>query len=79
MAKTKIGAAEALKTFKGKSISVQEARFVKNKGDDGKVRDVAETKMEALAERHVLDAARYDDGRTVIVTIDGRRHEAAAA
>lgn len=78
MAKTKISATEALKAFKGKSIEVQEARFVKKTDDAGKVREVADVKMAPLAEKHVLDAAQYDDGRVTIVTIDGRRHEARA-
>lgn len=75
--RTEIGAVEALKSFKTKNIEVQEARFVK-KIVDGKQREVAEPKAVPLAERHVIGAAQYDDGRVVIVTIDGRRHEARA-
>ncbi len=77
--KTEISAAEALKTFKGKAIEVQEARAVTLKGEDGKERPGFKTEMKPISEKHVLAAASYDDGRVTIVTIDGRRHEARAA
>ena len=75
MAGTKITAAEAVKFFKGADISVQTARPVKVKGDDGVMRPAFETKRAPLAEAHIHAAADYGD-RVVIVTIDGQRHEA---
>lgn len=73
-----IAAAEALKAFGKQNIEVQEATPVKVKGDDGRERPGFKTQMKPLAEKHVLSAKRWDDGRVTITTIDGRRHEAAA-
>ncbi len=77
MAKAKqITAEEALKFFKGAKISVQHARRVKKKGEDGVEREAFETKSQDLSEAGILSAADYGD-RVVIVTIDGKRYEAA--
>jgi len=78
MAKTEIKASEALQAFKGGKIEVQTAKPVKVKGEDGKERDAYEVKLAPLAAEHILAASKYDDGRVVIVTIDGRKHEARA-
>lgn len=78
MGKKTIAAAEALKVFGKMDIQVQEAMPAKLKGEDGKERPGFKTQMKPLAEKHVLSAAKYDDGHVSIVTIDGRRHEAAA-
>jgi len=72
----KIEAAEALKLFRGQSITVQTTTPVKVKGEDGRERPGYKTKDEALAAEHVL-AARDHGDKVVIVTIDGRRYEAA--
>lgn len=72
-----ISAADAVKAFKSQSITVQTATPAKVKGADGKMRDGFKTNMTPLAEEHVL-AARVADGRIVMVTIDGRKYEAAA-
>lgn len=70
-----IAAADAVKAFKGQRISVQEARPVKVKGEDGVMRDAFKTEDVALAAEHVLSAKLYEDGRLTITTIDGRRYE----
>jgi hypothetical protein len=71
-----IAAADALKFFSRQSITVQTATPVKVKGEDGVERPGYKTKDEALAADHVL-AARDHGEKIVIVTIDGRRYEAA--
>lgn len=73
---TEFGAAEALKFFKNASITVQEARAVKSKGEDGKTREGYATRDVPLAEKHVLSAKAWPGERITITTIDGRRHEA---
>lgn len=81
MARTEISAAEALKAFKTKPF-VQTAKpgKVKYKDDAGqeRERDGPLTKDVELAEAHIIGAAKYSDGRVVVVTIDGKRHEARA-
>jgi ribosomal protein S4E len=81
MAGTKISAAEAVKAFKTRPM-VQTARVGKVQVDagDGKKteRDGYVTKDEQLSEKHILSAVKFDD-RLVVVTIDGRKHEAALA
>ena len=74
-----IRAAEAIKAFKGQKIEVQEARPVKVKGEDGKVREAFDTKVATLTEKHILSGKRYEDGRITITTIDGQKYEAGAA
>ena len=69
-----IAAKEALKFFKN-SIEVQTATPVRTKGEDSIERPGFKSKMERLAEEHVLSARDYGD-RVTIVTLDGRRHEA---
>ncbi len=73
-----IPAAEAVKAFKRKPL-VQTATPTrlpyKSDVGKGKVRDAFIVKDEELTAAHVLAAKRYDD-RVVIVTIDGKRHEA---
>ena len=71
-----ITAADALKFFGRQNITVQVARPVKVKGEDDKERPGFKTKDEALAEEHILAARDYGD-RVTLVTIDGRRYEAA--
>lgn len=73
--RTEISAGDAMKFFKGGRITVQEAKAVKIKGDDGKTRDGMDVKTVALNEGHVTGAADYGD-RVAITTIDGRRYEA---
>lgn len=73
-----IAAAEALKALGKNDIEVQEATPVKVKGEDGKERPGFKTAMKPLAEKHVISAKKWDDGKVTITTIDGRRHEAAA-
>ena len=76
MSSKTIKAADAIKLFGKQDIQVQEAKPAKLKGDDGKERPGFKTEMKSLSEKHVLSAREYDDGKVVIVTIDGRRHEA---
>lgn len=80
MARTEISAAEALKAFKTRPI-VQTAKpgKVPYKDESGaeRTRDGFITKEVEATEKHVLGAAKYDD-RVVIVTLDGKRHEARA-
>lgn len=73
---TEVSAAEALKFFRSASITVQEAKAVKIKGEDGKTRDGYATRDVALAEKHVLSAKAWPGNRITITTVDGRRHEA---
>lgn len=74
----KISAAEAMKAFKGKSITVQTARQVE-KDVDGEKKKVTETKDVPLSDKLITGAAQHDDGRVVITTIDGKKHEVEAA
>ena len=80
---TEIPAAEAVKRFAKEDITVQTATPCKIKvkdadgKDTGKERDGFKTKDEALAAEHILSAVK-GGGKVVIVTIDGRKHEAAA-
>jgi hypothetical protein len=76
--RTEISAAEAMKAFKGRSIKVQIAKPITAKAEDGKERVVLKAEEADLAERHIIGAAQYDDGRVTIVTLDGRRHEVRA-
>ncbi len=79
MARIELLAAEAVKAFKTRP-SVQVARRVMKKDKDtNKDRPSFETKAEPLAAEHVIGAAKYDDGRVVVVTVDGKRHTAATA
>lgn len=73
-----IAAADAVKQFKGRRITVQVAKAAKVKGDDGIERAGFKTDDVELAPAHVLSAKQWDDGRVTITTIDGQRHEAAA-
>ena len=73
--RTEISASAALQFFKGGKITVQEAKPVKIKGYDGKIRDGMDVKAVSLNEAHVTGAADYRD-KVVITTIDGRRYEA---
>lgn len=73
--RTEISAGAALQYFKGGKITVQEAKPVKIKGDDNKIRDGMDVKAVDLNEGHITGAADYGN-RVVITTIDGRRHEA---
>ena len=76
--KSSISAADAIKAFRTKP-DVQTATRVKVKDKaTGKEKSVFETKMAQLSVEHILGAAKYDDGRVVVVTIDGNRHEARA-
>lgn len=75
MASTQITAAAAMKSFRGASITVQTAKPVKVKGDDGVVREAYKTDNVPLAEAHILGAAQREDGTVVITTIDGQRYE----
>jgi hypothetical protein len=73
-----IKAADAIKMFGKQDIQVQEAKPTGTKGEDGKERPGFATAMKPLAEKHILSAKEYDDGKVTITTIDGRRHEARA-
>jgi len=73
---TQIPAADAVKFFKGMDIAVQSARTVKAKGADGIERDTVEIKNRALSEDGILAAVDLGN-RVSIVTIDGKRYEAA--
>lgn len=81
MARTEISAAEALKAFKTPP-TVQTAKWgkIRYKDDAGneKERDGPITKDVSAQAEHVIGAAKYSDGRVVIVTLDGKRHEARA-
>lgn len=76
MAPTQIPAADAVKYFKGVDIAVQTVRPVKVKGTDGVERDGSEIKNRPLSEDGILSAVDLGN-RIAIVTIDGRRYEAA--
>jgi hypothetical protein len=78
MAFIEIAAADALKLFRGQNVTVQEARPVKVRGDDGKERDAFETKIERLAESHILSAIHHENGRVSIVTMDGKHYDTTA-
>ena len=73
MAKQRISAMNALKAFS--DVKVQEAVCVPTKGKDGKIRDIYETNLADLDEKHVLSST-IDGDSVTIVTIDGRRHTA---
>lgn len=75
MAATKISAAEAMKFFKDAKIEVRRVRSVKVKGDDGGERMANEAKLVPLSADGILSAADHGE-RVVIVTTDGKRHEA---
>jgi len=71
--RVQIAAAEAVKHFKGVEIAVQVVKRSQVKGEDGKMRELVETKMADLRASHVM--AGYDLGDEIsITTIDGRRH-----
>ena len=72
---TEIAAADALKFFKGQTITVQEARPAKGKDENGKPRSGYDVKNAPLAEAHVLSAKDHGN-RVTITTIDGKRYEA---
>jgi hypothetical protein len=80
---TEIPAADVVKRFAKQDITVQTATPAKFKvkdadgKDTGKERDGFKVKDEALAAEHVLSAVK-GEGKVVIVTIDGRKYEAAA-
>lgn len=74
--RTEIAADAAMEFFKGQAISVQTAEKKSVKGDDGVTREAFKTSNVPLREAHILSAADYGD-RVAIVTIDGRRYEAA--
>ena len=63
-----IEAAEAMKVFAKKSITVRTHKSVTVKGADGIERSAYEAKDVSLAERHIIGAADYGD-RVVIVTV----------
>ncbi len=82
MARTEISAADALKAFKTKP-SVQLAKAGKVPVLDEHGKKVGEkngfiTSSASATEAHVVGAAKYDDGRVVMVTLDGQKHEARA-
>lgn len=82
MPRTEISPAEALKAFKTKP-EVQTAKAGKIPVLDGEGKEIGKrdgfiTKAATMSESHILAAANYDDGRVVVVTIDGKRHEARA-
>jgi hypothetical protein len=80
MAATPISAAEAVKAFKTRPL-VQTAKpgKLKYKDDAGneKERDGFIVKDVSLSEEHVLAAVKRGD-TVVVVTLDGKRHEARA-
>lgn len=79
MAKSQITAAEALKAFRTRpAVQVATRITVKDK-TTGKEKPAFDVKDMPLDAEHVTGAARYDDGRVVVTTIDGKRHEARAA
>jgi hypothetical protein len=81
MKRTEISAADALKAFKTKpSVQVAKAVKIPVVQDGRKVgeRPGFETKTVSCAEEHVTGAAKYGDGRVVITTIDGAKHETNA-
>lgn len=69
-----IAPADAVKLFSG--VTVQTAKPVIVKGEDGKERQGYRTDNVALRAEHVLAARDYGD-RVAITTIDGQKHEAA--
>lgn len=73
----KISAAEALKAFKTKP-TVQVARQVKAKNDKGQDVTRYEVEEAKLAEAHITGAVKRDDGKVVVSTVDGQKHEADA-
>lgn len=72
-----IDAAEAIKALGKKldGVTVQVAKPLKKKGDDGKVRETFEVKTAALQAAHVISAKKWADGKVSITTIDGRRYD----
>ena len=81
MARKEIPAADALKAFKtAPTVQTAKPGKIPYKDESGaaKERDGFITKNETATVEHVIGAAKYDDGRVVIVTIDGKRHEARA-
>lgn len=81
MARTEISKAEAVKAFK-KLPLVQSAKpgKIRYKDDAGadKERDGYIVKDEELSEKLILSAAKREDGTVVVVTVDGKKHEARA-
>lgn len=78
MANPEISAAEAVKLFAKQNITVQTAKRVKvTDKETGKVSEPFETKQAPLAAEHVIAVKTLDNGSVRIVTIDGRRYEAA--
>lgn len=76
MPRIEISAAEAVKAFRTKpDVQVTVRVKIKDK-DTGKEKPSFEPKMVPLSAEHVTGAAKYDDGRVVVTTIDGQRHEA---
>lgn len=73
---TMIPAADAVKFFKGMDIAVQTARAVKVKDAAGVERDSAVITNVPLAENTILAAVDFGS-RVQIVTVDGKRYEAA--
>lgn len=69
-----VSAAEAVKLFSKQNITVQTAKRISVKGDDGKVRDAFQTKNAELRAEHVLAAKQTDDGTVTITTIDGQKY-----
>lgn len=80
MARTEISAAEALKAFKTlPTVQVAKPGKIRFKDDAGveRERDGWITKDVTCIADHVIGAAKYAD-RVVVVTLDGKRHEARA-
>jgi hypothetical protein len=81
MARTEISAAEALKAFKTlPTVQTAKPGKIRFKDDAGneRERDGFIVKDVSATADHVTGAAKYSDGRVVITTIDGKRHEARA-
>lgn len=79
MARTEISAADALKAFKTlPTVQTARAGKIPYKDDAGneKERNGFVVKHLSMAAEHILGAAKYGDGRVVVVTIDGKRHSA---
>jgi hypothetical protein len=77
--KESISAADAIKAFRTKpDVQTATRTKVKDKAT-GKERPAFEVKDVPMAAEHIMAASKYDDGRVVVVTIDGKRHEARAA
>ncbi len=82
MARIEISAADALKAFKTRP-TVQLAKVGKVAVKDANGNKAGEksgfiVSSTTATEAHVIGAAKYDDGRVVIVTLDGQKHEARA-